>query len=140
MEMRAMLTLDDYEPTRDLTLKESQRIQFLYEMYAEDMFMPDRFVADLLAPYGLLPKRSLDGLRRAVLLGNAEGHATKTQRQARIDFYGGLCWICRAPYQAVDHVKPIAKGGSKWPANLRPICTPCNSRKGAKWPYVVETA
>jgi 5-methylcytosine-specific restriction endonuclease McrA len=23
----------------------------------------------------------------------------------------------------MDHVKPLAQGGSNWPANLRPICT-----------------
>jgi 5-methylcytosine-specific restriction endonuclease McrA len=69
----------------------------------------------------------------------AAGWASRAAIQARIDFYGGLCWICRAaPYEAIDHVKPISRGGSKWPANLRPACTPCNSRKGAQWPYEVR--
>jgi 5-methylcytosine-specific restriction endonuclease McrA len=36
---------------------------------------------------------------------------------------------------AVDHVKPITKGGSHMPANLRPICGPCNSLKHNTWPY-----
>lgn len=68
----------------------------------------------------------------------AKGYATREQVQARVDFYGGLCRICRtAPYEAMDHVKPIAWGGSKWPANLRPACTSCNSRKGAQWPFEV---
>jgi hypothetical protein len=34
-----------------------------------------------------------------------------------------------------DHVKPLARGGSNWPANLRPACKSCNSRKGARWPF-----
>lgn len=73
---------------------------------------------------------------RAERMRRADGHATDAQVRARVEFYGGLCWICRAvPWQAIDHVKPIAAGGSKWPANLRPVCTSCNSRKGARWPF-----
>jgi hypothetical protein len=72
--------------------------------------------------------------RRLELL--AAGRATAAQIKARVEFYGGLCWICRtAPYQAIDHVKPLARGGSNWPANLRPACKSCNSRKGARWPF-----
>lgn len=76
---------------------------------------------------------------RALRKRQAAGHASRQQIQARIDFYGGLCWICRAaPARAMDHVKPLACGGSNWPANLRPACTSCNSRKGARWPFVRE--
>jgi 5-methylcytosine-specific restriction endonuclease McrA len=67
---------------------------------------------------------------------SAAGCFTEAQVAARVAFYGGLCWICRAaPYEALDHVKPLARGGSNWPANLRPACHPCNSRKGARWPF-----
>lgn len=65
----------------------------------------------------------------------AQGHCTFAQLQARIDYYSGLCWICKAPMEAIDHVKPLAKGGTEWPANLRPICTSCNSKKRDLWPY-----
>lgn len=65
----------------------------------------------------------------------AKGICTFAQLQARIDYYGGLCWICGDPMQAIDHVKPLAKGGTEWPANLRPICTSCNSKKRDLWPY-----
>lgn len=64
----------------------------------------------------------------------APGSCNKTQFNARWEYYGGLCWVCRRVATAMDHVKPLAKGGTHWPANLRPICQPCNSRKGAKWP------
>lgn len=59
------------------------------------------------------------------------GHCTQTQLQARIDFFGGLCWVCGVPYEAIDHVKPAKDGGADWPANLRPICGPCNSGRNA---------
>lgn len=65
----------------------------------------------------------------------AKGHATLAQVQARIEYYGGLCWICKAPYREIDHVIPLTKGGTNWPANLRPICRTCNARKGNRWPY-----
>jgi 5-methylcytosine-specific restriction endonuclease McrA len=72
--------------------------------------------------------------RRRATEMNAAGAATKEQVQARIDYYGGRCWICDAPYQAIDHVIPLSKGGTDYPANLRPICTSCNSRKNDKHP------
>jgi len=63
----------------------------------------------------------------------APGHATLQQVAARMEIYGWRCWICGAPFSEVDHVKPIAKGGSNWPSNLRPICLPCNRHKSAAW-------
>ncbi len=59
------------------------------------------------------------------------GGCNLVRLQARIDFYGGRCWIpgCAKPYEAIDHVIPLAKGGSNWPANLRPICKSHNSQK-----------
>ena len=66
----------------------------------------------------------------------APGRASAAQVLARVEFYGGLCWICRTePADTIDHVKPLRRGGSNWPANLRPACRPCNSRKGARWPF-----
>jgi hypothetical protein len=63
----------------------------------------------------------------------AEGFYNKEQLKDKIDYYGGKCWICGADYQAIDHVKPLHKGGSNWIANLKPICISCNSSKGDKW-------
>lgn len=62
----------------------------------------------------------------------AKGHASAEQILARIEYYGGLCYLCGKPYEAIDHVIPLSRGGSNWPANQRPICGSCNSRKGAK--------
>jgi 5-methylcytosine-specific restriction endonuclease McrA len=73
--------------------------------------------------------------RRAREAG-ASGSTTPEQLQARIDYYGGCCWICRVPYQAIDHVISLKDGGTNWPSNLRPICKACNSAKGSKNPAV----
>lgn len=50
---------------------------------------------------------------------------------ARWQYYGGMCWMCHGPADTIDHVIPLARGGSNIPANLRPACLRCNSRKGA---------
>jgi 5-methylcytosine-specific restriction endonuclease McrA len=65
----------------------------------------------------------------------APGTTTVEQLQSRIAFYGERCWICGEPFQAIDHVIPLTKGGTNWPANLRPICKQCNSKKQAQWPW-----
>lgn len=57
---------------------------------------------------------------------------TPAQLAARLSMFAG-CWMCGGPATAVDHVKPIAKGGADILANLRPVCKPCNSSKGDKW-------
>lgn len=64
----------------------------------------------------------------------APGSCTLEQAIARVEFYGGRCWLCGAVADALDHVKPLTKGGSNWPANLRPCCHSCNSRKSNAWP------
>lgn len=63
----------------------------------------------------------------------APGFCTSQQLADRIAYFGARCWVCGGASNQVDHVKPLAVGGSNWPSNLRPICGPCNSRKGAKW-------
>src|ERR1700729_2048008 len=73
--------------------------------------------------------------RRAVRVAAAPGHATRSQLAARWTYYGGKCWLCGRPATMFDHVKPLAHGGSNWPANQRPACWPCNRRKGQQWPY-----
>jgi 5-methylcytosine-specific restriction enzyme A len=47
---------------------------------------------------------------------------------------GGLCMICwNAPAIVVDHIVPIALGGTNELANLQAACDDCNSRKAARF-------
>ena len=78
--------------------------------------------------------------RRRILELGADGDATAEQIEARWDYYGRRCYICGIEAEATDHVKPLAKSGSGWPCNLRPICKSCNCSKGAKWPFDIEAA
>lgn len=45
--------------------------------------------------------------------------------------------MCRKSLKSgfdVDHIVPIAKGGTNWPRNLQLMCSPCNKRKNALLP------
>jgi 5-methylcytosine-specific restriction endonuclease McrA len=68
-------------------------------------------------------------LLRAARKNAAAGSATSEQIMARVEIFGCRCWMCGAPWTDIDHVIPLAARGSNWPANLRPACKPCNSRK-----------
>jgi 5-methylcytosine-specific restriction endonuclease McrA len=57
------------------------------------------------------------------------------QLQVKWQYWGGCCWMCGDEATTWDHVKPIILGGPHCLANLRPACKPCNSRKGARWPW-----
>jgi len=77
-------------------------------------------------------KKKSYALKREAKKRNAPGICTAEQLKARIDFYGGCCAYCGAVADTVDHVVPLERGGTNWPANLRPACRSCNSSKGDK--------
>lgn len=79
--------------------------------------------------------KKADKARRRSREVNAAGTASPEQIRARVAYYGHQCWMCRAPWEALDHVIPLSRGGSNWPANLRPACAPCNGRK---WAHKLE--
>ena len=56
------------------------------------------------------------------------------KKRARILRQSDVCWICGQPgADSVDHVIPIAKGGTNDPGNLKPAhLFPCNRAKGDK--------
>jgi 5-methylcytosine-specific restriction endonuclease McrA len=51
----------------------------------------------------------------------------------------GRCAICRCKLPKgyhLDHIQPIAHGGSNHTGNLQLLCPPCNTHKGAKDPIL----
>lgn len=89
--------------------------------------------------YAIDPESKREHWRKrqaAVRRGCAVYPFTVEQLAAKVAYWGGLCWICRAPYDAIDHVKPLAKLGPHMLANLRPVCTSCNTRKRDRWPFL----
>lgn len=99
-----------YLANREAFLESSRR--YYKRVYAED------------------PEKARGRVRayRARKLG-APGEASPSAVRARWDYYGGRCWMCGEVATSIDHVIPLSRGGSDWPANLRPACGSCNSRK-----------
>lgn len=64
---------------------------------------------------------------------------TSDQLAAKVAYWGYRCWMCHEPWEAIDHVKPLTKGGWDMLANCRPICRSCNSSKSNRWPFPVAT-
>ena len=71
---------------------------------------------------------------------NAPGHASTNQVAARWAYYADKCWMCRQPATQNDHVIPLSRGGSNWPANIRPACGPCNREKWDRSPLELSVS
>lgn len=85
------------------------------------------------------PEKFREAFRRrhaAIKRGCAVYQFTTDQLAAKVAYWDAKCWICSGPWDSIDHVKPLNKGGPHMLANLRPVCTPCNTRKLDRWPYV----
>ena len=41
----------------------------------------------------------------------------------------GICYVCQGQAVTVDHIKPVAQGGTHAHDNLAAICTPCHDAK-----------
>lgn len=74
--------------------------------------------------------------RAAMKKGATIQRFTLEQLDARMSVFGHRCAYCGGPFEHVDHVKPLSKGGPHCLSNLRPACASCNLRKLAKHPRV----
>lgn len=64
---------------------------------------------------------------------NAVGVCTAEQMKARFCYYGNKCIYCGCVDNlTVEHLIPLSRNGTNWPANIAPSCSSCNSSKGAK--------
>lgn len=73
------------------------------------------------------------GRNRRALKRNAEGTHTEDDITSIWVNQKGQCVYCDADLLVtdfhVDHIVPLAKGGSNWPSNLQCLCPDCNLRK-----------
>lgn len=73
--------------------------------------------------------RHIAKVRRARKAG-CVGSYTRAEWLAIVKNQGGKCAICKTRTKlTVDHVIPIAKGGSNYAFNIQGLCASCNSRK-----------
>ena len=76
-------------------------------------------------------------LMRRARKANAKGVFTKEQVRDRMNLWGGRCAYCGGEGKEVDHVIPLSRGGTNWPANFRPCCRKCNATKGASLDWIL---
>ena len=75
----------------------------------------------------------LDTVRKA----QAEGTHTAEDIARIYRAQRGRCAYCRQEVGKdfdVDHIQPLSKGGTNWPANLQITCHLCNRKKKARDP------
>ena len=61
---------------------------------------------------------------------------TEAQKKAIYERNGYACVVCGSEDDlTVDHIIPVAKGGTKDPDNLRTLCAVCNHFRGDGWAF-----
>lgn len=83
-------------------------------------------------------QRGVDRRNRRAREANAPGSHTAADVTAQYARQGGRCYWCgekTGRHYHVDHVVPLAKGGSNGPENLVISCPTCNLRKSTKLPH-----
>lgn len=131
------------EKNPDVGRKAVQRWQERNPEYREQYYLKnrDRILAQNAAWLAANPDwaRAKRNRRRAMISGKSVPY-TAQQLRERMSMYDGTCYLCADTATAVDHVKPLTRGGWDCLSNLRPICGPCNSKKHNKWPYAPVVA
>lgn len=79
--------------------------------------------------------RQVQYCQRRAREADAEGFCTTRQWKSIKEFYSpdNKCLACgEVGKMTVDHVNPLALGGTNWPENLQPLCLTCNMHKYIK--------
>lgn len=118
-----------YKANREKVLE--QRKQYLEDNREQVAKKRKRYYQDNKEAY------RLHNQKRRAAKANAAGHCTPEQLQARFDYHGNRCVYCGSEKNLqIEHMIPISKGGTNWPANLAPACESCNKSKHARKTFV----
>lgn len=81
--------------------------------------------------------RRLTSNRRRALVVSAQGNHTANDIRLQYKAQRGKCYYCNCKLDKkyhVDHIIPLARGGSNGPENIACACPRCNLSKGNKLP------
>lgn len=76
--------------------------------------------------------RAYNQMRRALKYNATIQVFTDLELEQRMSVFGFCCAYCNGPFEHIDHVIPLSKGGKHCLANLRPACAKCNLSKHNK--------
>lgn len=78
-------------------------------------------------------KTKVWSLRHWTRKKNAEGSHTPEEWKALCEWFGNKCLACgSAERLTIDHVVPLARGGTDYISNIQPLCHSCNCSKQDK--------
>jgi 5-methylcytosine-specific restriction endonuclease McrA len=98
---------------------------------------PDKVAARQKRYYSRYPEKVTEKNHKRRFLKLASG-GTVTSKEWRSlkEFYGYSCLCCKRREPDIklelDHVNPLAQGGSNTIDNIQPLCVSCNRKKGTK--------
>lgn len=88
-----------------------------------------------------------DCYRKVPIKEHINGHLTRARKAKTpatltleewtetVDFFNHRCAYCGKPYQILEHLLPISKGGGTTKDNCLPACYSCNAVKGSLLPH-----
>lgn len=76
--------------------------------------------------------RAIVQKRYAALKGSSADGSVDLYWNTIVSAYRGLCAYCERPFEHMDHVVPLARGGTHTAKNVVPACAGCNLTKNAK--------
>lgn len=70
--------------------------------------------------------------RAAAIRASQRATLSEDALNARMHAWGYVCVYCGGPFEALEHLKSISRGGPHILSNIAPVCTRCNSALGAR--------
>lgn len=72
----------------------------------------------------------------------AKARELRKSRWWQLKTSSGICYFCGGKFSpkelTMDHLVPLAKGGTSSKSNLVPACKECNTKKKTSLPFEVE--
>lgn len=125
---------------REYAAKNKEKIREL----SKDRYQADRESRLILAREHYAKNKDVykaNANNRKAMVRGADGRYRKEDVERLFELQKGQCANCtcslivdRKRFMHIDHIMPLALGGSNWPKNLQLLCSPCNLSKHKKHP------